>query len=368
MNEVPQYATHQWASRPADERFLNLFEMRDHFKTLRDNSREVVVSSRKIEAQPQADNKGLVIAGPAGHAYAPTHWSFGQVAALSEGPAKYFRSLYDRGGAPIVADCVNFGLRFKRNIEDVGLLLHNNGNATLRAATGPKYGRIWNGDITDTLCKKFGDGVTGDWKVPGEYGTDVAVTRTNTTLYASDRDMFVFLCDEKNKIEIPNRRNGKPGLLSRGFWVGNSEVGDAVFMLGTFLFDFICKNRMVWGGQNYQEIRIRHTATAPDRWLEEIEPALISYANSSAQSIVDGVKLAQDARLAPDQVDEFLAKRFGNRLIEPLKMVAMTEEGRPIESLWDVATAATAYARSVPNTDNRLAIERTAGDVLRLAA
>ncbi len=39
------------------------------------------------------------------------------------------------------------------------------------------------------------------------------VTKENTTLYASDRDFFVFLANEKNKIEVPNRRNGRAGSM-----------------------------------------------------------------------------------------------------------------------------------------------------------
>ena len=45
-----------------------------------------------------------------------------------------------------------------------------------------------------------------------------------------------------------------------------------------------------------------------------------------------------------------------------------TEEGRPIETLWDATVAATAHARSVQNTDKRLEIERAAGELLKLAA
>lgn len=370
FNDTMMKASHQWARRPADERFLSLHAMHDHFATVRTQSAAKVVSVRSIAAIPDDDNKGLSIAvQSAGQPnYSPTHWSFGQVAALAEAPAGYLRTLHDRGGAPIVADAVNFGLRFKRNIEEVGLLMQDNGSAMLRAATGPKYGRIWNDDIVRTLVQKFGDGVSGDWRVPGEFGKAVAVTKANTTLYASDRDMFVFLANETNKIEVPNRRDGKTGLMSRGFWVQNSEVGDSVFLLGTFLFDYICCNRIVWGQRDYQEIRIRHTASAPDRWLEEIQPALIGYANSSASTITDAIAKAQAARLAPEKVEEFLGQRFGKRLAQPLMMIHSTEEGRPIESLWDVTTAATAYAREIPNNDIRLEIERKAGMVMDLAA
>ena len=44
-----------------------------------------------------------------------------------------------------------------------------------------------------------------------------------------------------------------------------------------------------------------------------------------------------------------------------------TEEGRPIETFWDVTVAAAA-THVVKNTDKRLEIERTAGELLKLAA
>jgi hypothetical protein len=70
-------------------------------------------------------------------------------------------------------------------------------------------------DVVDALVDRFGDGVSGSWRVPGEFGNRVAVTKGNTTLFASDRDMFVFLADEENRIELPNRRAGRMGSFAR---------------------------------------------------------------------------------------------------------------------------------------------------------
>ena len=358
-------ASAQWSSRPADERFTSLYAMQEHFQTVREQSRGAVVPSRRITVEAEADNKGLVITGPNGHAYAPTHWAFGHLAQRAEAPAGYLRTL----PAPIAADALNYGLKFKRETEDLGVLLQRNGVATLRAVTGPNYGRIWNDDITRNLVTRFGDGITGQWKVPGEFGKAVTVTKENTTLYAGDRDMFVFLCDEQNRIEIPNRRNGEPGSLARGFFVWNSEVGSSTFGLATFLFDYVCCNRMVWGAAEYKEVRLRHTASAPDKFLEEMQPALTAYANSSARSVTDAVSAARAARIsgADGELDAFLTKRFSKRLSAVLQATHELEEGRPIETLWDAATAATAYARSIKWQDERVAVERTAGELLTLA-
>lgn len=354
-------ANTQWMNRPSDERFVSLHYMQDHFNSQRALSKEVVVASRRISAVPTPDNKGLMIEGPNGNGYVPTHWAFGQLAQLAEAPAGYLRSL----PSPLAADCINYGLNYKRDVEDVGVLLYKNGTPVLRAATGPKYGRIWNSDIVNSLVSRFGDGLTGDFRVPGEFGEAVEVTKANTTLYAGDRDMFVFLADEQHRIEIPNRRDGKAGGLARGFFVWNSEVGSATFGVATFLFDYVCCNRIVWGAQDHKQITIRHTPKAPERWLDEVGPALTAYANSSTSNIVTAVESARKARI--DNVDEFLATRFGTRMVEQLKAIHLAEEQRPIETLWDATTAVTAYARPIPFQADRVAFERQAGEIMTLA-
>jgi hypothetical protein len=364
MTTLMQAST-QWANRPADERFTSLTEMQEHFRVVRDESQSFVSVNKRVQLAPTGvktmvvEVEGAPISGPV----APTHHAFGQLAQLVGAPAGYLRNL----PAPIAADAVNYGLQFVRPIADVGLLTRHNGDHVLRAATGPNYGRIWNYDVTTALTERFGDGVTGDWRVPGEFGKAVVVDKSNTTLYASDKDMFVFLADETRRVEIPNRRNGQPGKLARGFFIWNSEVGDKTLGIGTFLFDYVCMNRIVWGAEHYNEIRIRHTASAPEKFLEHMQPALTAMAAASDAPVQKAIADAQAKKLE-DKLDDFLAQRFGKRMVAPLKAIHEAEEARPIETLWDVTTAATAYARSIPNTDKRVEMEREAGKVLKLAA
>jgi hypothetical protein len=357
-------ASNQWASRPDDQRFVDLPSMLDHFQAIRANSRAVVVPSRRLEALPLDDNKGLVLRGPNGHDYAPTHWSFGQLAQLAEAPAGYLRTL----PSPMAADCINFGLQCKRDIEDVGVLLYKNGGDPIaRAVTGPKYGRVWNSDVVGALVNRFGDGVSGHFRVPGEFGKAVDVTKANTTLYASDRDMFVFLADENNRIEIPNRRDGEAGTMARGFFVWNSEEGDKTLGIATFLFDYVCCNRIVWGAAEYKEIRVRHTISAPDKFIAEVAPALENYAQSSTRGIEQAIANARATKIETD-VSEFLAKRFGKRVVQSIITAHELDEGRPIETIWDATTAVTAYARSITHTDRRVDLERQAGDLMAMAS
>lgn len=355
-------ANREWSSRPADQRFTSLLTMHAELERIRSRSRATVVPSRSIQAVPAADNKGLAIEGPNGHAYAPSNWAFGQLATLAGAPAGYMREL----PSPLAADCINYGLQVSRDVSDVGVLLYDNGEPILRAATGPQYGRVWNSDVVKALISQVGDGATGRWKVPGEFGTAVEVTKENTTLFASDRDMFVFLADEENRIEVPNRREGKAGSMARGIFVWNSEVGKCTLGLASFLFDYVCCNRIVWGAQDFTEIKIRHTSGAPERWLQEVQPALLAYANSSAHNLNNLLAQAQ-AKKIPD-VDAFLAARFSKRMVDTIKATHTAEEHRPIETLWDASTAVTAYARGLPHQDARIEMEREGGRILEMAA
>jgi hypothetical protein len=359
-------ANAQWSSRPDEERFTSLPAMHDLMTRIRQSSKAAVVPSRKLHALPTDDARGLVIEGPSGNQVAPTHYAFGQLATLAGAPAGYLRDL----PSPIAADCINYGLQFNRDVEDVGVLLTRQGDTVdLRAATGPNYGRIWNSDIVGGLMRAFGDGVTGRFRVPVEFGSQggahPGVTNENTTLYASDRDMFVFLADEANRIEMPNRRGGRTGSLARGFFVWNSEVGAATFGITSFLFDFMCGNHIVWGAENVEEIRIRHTSKAPVRWIEEMAPALERMADTSTVGVTRALEDARAHRLGDSgDVAKFLANRFGAKLGQRIAAAHVADEARPIETRWDVVTGATALARALPYAADRVALETEAGKLL----
>lgn len=404
-DQVLSQASRQWASRPADERFTSLTALHAFAVDVRRQSAGKVVSTRALECRPASDDPrgGIEVFGPNGSGYAPTHYSFGQLAARVQAPASYLRTL----PAPLACDALNYGLRFNRNAEDVGVLIRREPRAappvaapvvvagdvadiasilrtpiataratpsiapgsinTLRAVTGPRYGRVWNHELTGQLADRFGDGVTGDWRVPGEFGEAVAINKANTTLYASDRDMFVFLADETNRITLPNRRDGKAGSLARGFFVWNSEVGDKTLGVAMFLFDYACSNRIVWGVNGFKEIRLRHTISAPDRWLEEVAPVLDAYHDMSADPIENALKAAQAKRV--DDLDAFLASRnFAANVAEKASVAHMLEEGRPIETLWDAVTGLTAHAKTIAFQDDRVELERAAGRLLDLTS
>jgi hypothetical protein len=339
-------ASREWATRPYDERFLSLHELADFKTRQRTESRTITMNTRNLTLTPSGDDDVLL------YGFEPTNWAFGQLAGIAGAPARYLRTL----PPTLVADCLNHGLHERD--DEVALLTRD--DRRLGAATGTGYGRVWDADVVQMLIDRFGDGVTGDWRVPGEFGKAVTVDRQNTTIYASDRDMFVFLADEKNRIEVPNRRNGEPGTLARGFFVWNSEVGSMSLGAAFFTFDYVCCNRMIWGVGEYIDTRIRHSLGAPERWLNELVPVLESYSTSSSDTMLTKITAAQTAKVDED----WLVKHFGATTAGMLNGLHFEEEGRPIETVWDASVAMTARARTVEHQDARVTLEREAGKLL----
>lgn len=356
-------ASNQWATRPSDERFTSLLEMQKHFEQVRNSCREHTVDMKTLHVAPLSaeDETGLQLLGSQGIGYVPTHWAFSQLCYRAGAPADYLRSL----PASLASDNINYGLYRRGGDSKLKVLLYKNGTNLVRAVTGPDYGRIWNNDVIGSVIEHFGDGVTGRFKVPGEFGKDVVVTKDNTTLFAGDRDMFIFLADEKNRIELPNRREGRTGTLARGFFLWQSEVGACSLNIKSFLFDYVCCNRIVWGATEVEKISLRHTKAAPERFLSELEPALLAYANSSTGSINQALLAAQKAKI---DADEFLAKHFGVKSVDRIKAAHQEDEQRPIETVWDAVTAVTALARSVQWQADRVEMETKAGALLDLVA
>ena len=114
----------------------------------------------------------MVVGDDQHDAAALTHWSFGQLCSLaspSNSPASYFRDT--NTPAPVISDWLNYNLRFTRGVEDVGILLTEDGHVSeLRAVNGPNYGRVWDADIVDLLVDRFGDGITAN----GAYQVNLA--------------------------------------------------------------------------------------------------------------------------------------------------------------------------------------------------
>ncbi len=365
----------EWFSRPDDERFLSLQELYAAVRARADRATARTVDSRAIRVEARRDDaERLTLIVPGRDTpVAPTHWSFGQICSLVGAPSSYLRDL----PAPLAGVNLQHGLLSHR-AELMKTLEAEDGRVELRAVTGPDYGRIWDHELVAAVMKIAGNG-TGDtrWKVPGvldwatmTHNPFVDVTKETTTLYASDRDVFLFLVDDTHPIEAGRLPNGDPDLYFRGFYCWNSEVGSKTLGIASFYLRAVCMNRNLWGVEGFEEITIRHSKFAAQRFAHEAAPALTNFAQSSPAPFIAGVKAARETIVArnDEERESFLRKR-GFSKAETAKVIAsvLDEEGRPPESIFDFVQGITAIARAKPHQDSRLELEGKAKALLERA-
>jgi hypothetical protein len=365
----------QWFSRPEDERFLSLGALYA-VRGRADRSATTTVQSRDVRVEASRNNgEALALILPdRAEPVAPTHWSFGQLASLIGAPGAYLRSL----PAPLAGINLQYGLSNHRQ-ELLKAYSAENGRTELRAMTGPDYGRIFDHELVSAVQRIAGDG-TGDtrWKVPGVldwstgmHNPHVDITKDTTTLYASDRDVFLFLVDDTHPIEAGRLPDGSSDLYFRGFYCWNSEVGAKTLGIASFYLRAVCQNRNLWGVEDFEEISIRHSKYAASRFAHQAAPALESFANSSPAPFLAGIRAARERIVArsDEERTRFLKDRgFSRPDAARIIDTVLRKEGRPPESLFDFVQGITAVARDKAHQDVRIELEQKAKKLLDRAA
>jgi hypothetical protein len=202
------------------------------------------------------------------------------------------------------------------------------------------------------------------------YNPHVDVSNETTTLYASDRDVFLFLVDDTHPIEAGKLPNGEPDLFFRGFYCWNSEVGSKTLGIATFYLRAVCMNRNLWGVENFEEINIRHSKFAANRFASQAAPALTHFADSSPAHFISGIKTARErivARTDDDRASFLRNRGFSRSDTSRIIATVFDEEGHPPESLYDFVQGITAVARGKAHQDDRLELEGKARKLLERA-
>lgn len=358
-------ANREWASRAPDERFASLAAIHEN-ATIAAQDAVIVedVPMREIRAVASGDDVKMTRGGGLA---ALTNWSFGRLcneAKIDEtsAPAGYLSKL----PAGLAADCINIGLDSIAAGPDrdrkVSLLLDRSAGVSLRAMNSPRYGRIWDADITKRLLRMEAE---GPWQ-PAPAAFD-----GSRGLYRGDRNMFIFMVDSDRRIfeTLPG------GGLSRGFFCWNSEVGDKSFGILSFLYEYCCGNHRVWGATELSEIKVRHVGDADDRAAAKWGVALKRYAEDSATEDEAKILAARNYEVGATK-DEILDVLFSMRepaltkglIKEALALADRREDwyGNP-RSAWAMGGAVTEIARDMPNADTRLATDRAGRRILDLA-
>jgi hypothetical protein len=351
-------ASYEWASRPAEERFLSVRELGEHAASRRARSHE---SARTLGSfRVRNDGDQLLLDGNNGKALAFTNWSFGQFSRLMKAPASFLRELQTSTVANILNERVG---QFASVNQKLLFTSPTDGGSTgsARAFTGPKYGRIWDDELADAVEYINSD---GRWHIPLAAYNGI-LSKQSTTIYGGDSGSFIFLVDEARPIDVDGQT------FFRGFYAWNSETGGATIGLCTFLYSMICQNRIIWGARDIQEKRIRHSSGAPERFAREARPMLAAVANSSDAPLVDAIRKAKDVRVASTDkgVEQWLKER-GFAKADIVGAVKYAETGGVTGSrgdrrgLWDIVQGGTYLAQLEKSTPDRVRMERQFSNLL----
>lgn len=358
-NENITVCSKEWATRPDDQRFLSLDDLYEAVSRRKRESWTATPLCNELRVIPQEGGLALNVLDPTADERKTlelSNWSFNQLSQYAGAPGKYLRTL----PAELAAINLQWGLENSPVRDNTLVLGQTNGHNSLRSMTSVSYGRIWDKEVVEAVMKVNAD---NRWTIPAASYTTSNPKRA-TTLYASDRDVFIFLVDAQNEIEIDGEK------LYRGFYCWNSEVGAQVFGLTTFLYRYVCDNRIIWGATDVKEIRIRHTRGAPERFAYEGSRYLKRYAEESTQKLIEGVKQAKNTELPitnTETVSSWLQDRgFTKAQANSSVDYAMSEEGQA-RTFWDVVNGITAYARSITHTDERVDLEQKAGKLMEMA-
>jgi hypothetical protein len=293
----------------------------------------------------------------------PTHYAFGQMCTLIGAPGGYFRDkLADR--PDIVVSAINHGIA-QREAEGVKLMAVHPRAANdtsldrMYALTSQTYGRIWDADVV-AAAEKIVAGTKGRFYAPHDW------SRKTRSLFASDRDVFMFFIDGGSIVD----GGGERDQLNRGWFMWNSEVGSKTMGIACFLFRQVCGNFGIWGAQDVRVLKIRHTSGGPERFISDAIPALDDYVRMTAKPIEQAVKKAKALEL-PKGEDEFntwfMSGRNGAKFnmaeIRRATDFADAEEGQH-HTLWDMYNGFTAAARQMAFAEAKVDMEKRAGSLL----
>lgn len=369
-------ASNEWASRPADERFETLADL--YLNCLMAYNAGAVRDTKVGGLAVKVNNGALALHTPAGEMKF-NHWSFGQLASRVGAPASYLRGR----PADLVASDLNFDIQRASDIDSQ--IYFDKTNNSLRAITSPKYGRIPNHEVVKSLIELPGKWVTPPARpaMKDQPGTRVATEAdckgstlvkpgdiiAPAGLYASDRDMFAFLIDPETRIE-----DGSDGGLSRGFFVRNSEVGDATFELCVFYFRVCCGNHIIWGAENIKTVSVKHLGRgAKGRAFDKMDEQLKAYTEKSAADDIARIKAAQRFELGGNLEDVtdllFTQKRLlTKKAVEAAYNLATEnedEDGNP-NTAWGFVNGLTRFSQTVPYTNERTDLDRVGGKILAM--
>lgn len=374
-------ASHEYATRPADERFPSFAALIAAADADRDACAEARYNLRDLRATVNGEGarRTVTLASPNGEATL-THYSFGQLLKTIGGPFS------KQGSAALLRtlppeqtrDALNFGIQDVAATGTRANILIRDADPTrlptVRACTSETYGRVWDGALYGEVNRWFGDGMRsngGQWQTPPTW--DASRPGGN---YRGDRDSFVIRVDGGSIVDDPRGWSAKGqngGRLHRGIMIRNSEVGECSVTVECILFDVICGNHILWGAMIDRQFKRRHVGDKITRdTMNELLTIARRYNQRSADQDTKIIRALVQHEIAADKpavIDEL--RKMGATKEEATEAYATAEEKEPSfspRSFWGLAAGLTRNSQESGYEDERLQLDSLAAAILKKGA
>jgi hypothetical protein len=352
-------ANREYSSRPADEKFKTIEDLKAAAELAMRSSGEKRLPLAGIEAVTVGEN--VCLRSKAHDTVAKmTPWAFDQVARTISAPAGYLRKL----DPSLAASCINDGLgklEGEDRTEDK-LFYFRKGvdGLTLRALTSTSYSRLHDFKaISEGLDRLRGVRPALDLPPVWEGGKGGA--------YLGDRDMFCILVDGGSIVNDPTIDfGGSNGTMYRGVILRNSEVGAATVEMLTFLFRGICGNHNIWGVENAVAARRRHVGKVENAFTTMVDVAT-EFFNRPESEDVNRIKTLASLAMGKDR-DETIGngRKIGLTAEQAETAYDTAEEFEPNpRSVWGYAQGITRMSQVTEYQDDRLVLDLLAAKLMR---
>lgn len=402
--DISGMASKEWATRPEDERFSDVYQLLAHLQHRTVRSKELIRPVETLKAVQVGSDVRLASAKGDAHL---THYSFGQLAAFAGLPAKALRdTIVDwpnkEDAAHWVVEGLNHGLAARRHHSDLKKRIAGDANVliqlpngqpevTVRALTTSHYSRIWDERVIKEtaipLVEQHGF-INPPCRDPRSLNTVVP-----GGLYASDRDMFVLLSPANVKrINMPVPLPGG-GLIRSvdsslgGFDVGGqqmfpfliiktSEVGAGSHEYVGGILSGICSNLLLIGVANTFAVNLRHVGEVWERALSHFYQFLTSWTAAGTLEQRLQIQGAMETFVARDLLGakEWMTRRGYSARAADATLAEIQKDDRTTgiisadpTNLWNIVNAITAGNRAILHQDARMEADQRAGQLMAYA-
>jgi len=354
-------ASHQLMSRPDDEIFPDIDSLIAHLEW-----REAITESapfQKIEVVSHTTGVPVALLLDDTE-YHPTHYSWTSVCQLAGAPPKYINTL----SPELASRCLNYGIarRADKMGQESNVALTS--GDTVRAFYSDKYSRL--PDVEVAKCVRdtaYPLGYRPAGEFAGKRGGLAPVKPEATGLYASDRDIFLFLANEEGGFEIDG------DTFYHSLIVTNSEGGVRRVSFISALYRYICGNYLIWDAKDILQVSGVHRGDTPYKVLDMMGKVLAGYDQYRRQMAeVDRARIIAARTTAFADTPELAAERLHKEYRLPKKQsevvlkYAADDRGYPQDplSVFGIAQGMTLASQTNPYMDSRFDLDVLAGRVL----